>query len=250
MADAGTTKVCSVCGIDVSNRPRVKDAAGRYMCQDCLQKAKAARGAQTAPKPKPPATTTASPTGEDDNSFLLSLGGKDSVASKGVQLCPECGRAMDHGAVVCVGCGYNTSTGKRLQVKVQKAEKPKGEAKAKSGGGETNPHLYGVAMLAGVAIFAGAAFYVKELAVVYLVVALIAILVSRIWALIAAWQDTTWKGVIILIGWFFGLLWLYELYWVAVEAENVVMKWFWFSSLLAGISAMVIQMMAAGGGGF
>lgn len=124
MAESGV-KSCSVCGIDVSGKPRVKDAAGRYMCADCVQKAKAARGAQTAPKPKPAATTTAAPTGEEDNSFLLNLGGKASMAAKGVVLCTECGRALEHGAVVCVGCGFNTATGKRLQIKVHKPEKDK-----------------------------------------------------------------------------------------------------------------------------
>lgn len=124
MADSGV-KVCSVCGIDVSGKPRVKDAAGRYMCSDCVQKAKAARGAQTAPKPKLVPTTTAVPTGDDDNSFLLNLGGKASMAAKGVALCTECGRALEHGAVVCVGCGFNLATGKRLQIKVHKPEKEK-----------------------------------------------------------------------------------------------------------------------------
>lgn len=124
MAESGV-KSCSVCGIDVSGKPRVKDAAGRYMCSDCVQKAKAARGAQTAPKPKPPVTTTAAPTGDEDNSFLLNLGGKASMAAKGVVLCTECGRALEHGAVVCVGCGFNTVTGKRLQIKVHKPEKDK-----------------------------------------------------------------------------------------------------------------------------
>lgn len=123
MAEA-TAKVCTVCGLDVSNKPRVKDAAGRYMCQDCFNKAKATRGAQTAPKapPKPaPGALSADPT---DNSFLLDMGSKKSRAEQGTVPCPECGRALDPSSVLCIGCGLNLQTGKRLQVKVHKPEKP------------------------------------------------------------------------------------------------------------------------------
>lgn len=240
MADAGV-KVCSVCGLDVSGKPRVKDAAGRYMCQDCLAKAKAARGAQTAPPPKPKPTTTAAPSGEDDNAFLLDIGGKGSVASQGVKPCPECGRALTEGSVVCVGCGYNSATGKRLQVKVQKAEKVKAEKRAGGGSSGVSPHLIGVGILAGFGLLAAGAVFMPAFGIVFMIAACGGILASRIWALFAAWQDETWKGVVILVGWFFGLLWLYELYYVAVEAENVLLKWLWFSSLLAGIGALVIN---------
>jgi hypothetical protein len=43
---AGGGKLCSVCGEDVSARPRTKDKHGRYFCTPCYERAIAAKHAK------------------------------------------------------------------------------------------------------------------------------------------------------------------------------------------------------------
>ena len=38
--DAVAAKICSVCGIDCSAMKRAKDANGRYICSECLERAR------------------------------------------------------------------------------------------------------------------------------------------------------------------------------------------------------------------
>jgi len=126
MADAPTPKICSICGIDVSNKPRTKDPSGRYVCAECIDKAKQTKQVLKNP-PKPgtakPAVRAASD-GEGDNSFILDIGAS-SAGTKGGKACPNCGRGLSQDSVVCIGCGYNANTGKQIQVKVVKAKKDK-----------------------------------------------------------------------------------------------------------------------------
>jgi uncharacterized membrane protein len=121
-------KPCSICGIDCAGKPRVKDPKGHYICKDCFEKAKETRKALTSPPPasSTPSTASAAPA-LDDNSFLLNLGDKNAAGMTGTKPCPECGRALNANAVICVGCGYNLESGKRTQVKVIKAKQPKAE---------------------------------------------------------------------------------------------------------------------------
>jgi uncharacterized membrane protein (GlpM family) len=116
----------------------VKDQQGRYMCQDCFDKAKQTKQVQKAPPPAPKPTSAAVadlPVNLNDNSFLLDMGGKPAEKS-GLKTCPECGRGMSANAVVCIGCGYNSQTGKRVSLKIEKAKKVK-EGRSSSGGGGT-----------------------------------------------------------------------------------------------------------------
>jgi hypothetical protein len=126
-----TAKLCTVCGIDCSGRPRIKDQQGRYICKECFDKAKQTRQTQKAPPPVAAAAATAAAPTEGDNSFLLDLGSKESTGIAGTKPCPECGRAVPANAVICVGCGFNLATGKRLQVKVVKAKQQKEEKESK-----------------------------------------------------------------------------------------------------------------------
>jgi uncharacterized membrane protein (GlpM family) len=138
MPEAVATKLCTVCGIDCSKRARVKDQQGRYMCQECFDRAKQTKQVQNAPPPAPISSTKAADLALlNDNSFLLDMGGK-SVEKPGVKSCPECGRGMSANAVVCIGCGYNSQSGKRLSLKI---EKPKKIKEPGSGGGGTGIDL-------------------------------------------------------------------------------------------------------------
>jgi hypothetical protein len=58
-AAATPTKTCMICGVDVSGKPRVKDAQGRYACQGACAKEAAARLQAAGAKPAPVIKTVA-----------------------------------------------------------------------------------------------------------------------------------------------------------------------------------------------
>ncbi|MCC6677224.1 MAG: zinc ribbon domain-containing protein [Phycisphaerales bacterium] len=105
MPDA-TAKICIICRQDCSNRPRVKDAKGRYLCKSCEQ-ARAKR--ETAP-----AGAAASPgpdSDPDSNPFDLM---PDSLLSDGPAPCPACNQPIPAGSVLCLHCGFDVRKGARL----------------------------------------------------------------------------------------------------------------------------------------
>lgn len=108
-------KICVACKQDVSNKPRRKDPAGKYICEDCAKKAAAAKAAgptgspgatQTAAKSSAPAKAPASEGLSDDfwNSKMQPTGGAAA--------CPGCGTMMPGGSKLCTRCGYDLVTGK------------------------------------------------------------------------------------------------------------------------------------------
>ena len=111
MSQAPTTaKLCIKCGQDCSKRPRTKDARGRYICQECMTRAQAARAAAVAAPPPPV---------DDEPIFALddaALSAATAAAGKieRPRSCGNCGMVMGGGAVICTRCGLNTSTGKVL----------------------------------------------------------------------------------------------------------------------------------------
>lgn len=111
------TKPCTVCGIDCAGRARVKDNKGRYFCEHCFEVTKQTKQIQTSPPPPPPLLV---PDVQADNSFLLDIPSAPLAAPE-VHRCPECGRPLPVSAKLCVGCGYDVASGKRLNVKVAKA---------------------------------------------------------------------------------------------------------------------------------
>ncbi len=145
------SKICVVCGQDVAGKPRVKDAAGRYMCAGaCQEKAAAAAKAAAKPAPAPRAVTpppkappVAKPAGE--GSVLGDLISSSPMLNSA--MCSECGNPMPGGAVICTRCGFNTQTGKALKTAVIK-EKAVKEPKAVAGkyhnkyGGQSGPGFW------------------------------------------------------------------------------------------------------------
>lgn len=114
-------KTCQVCKQDVSNKPRRKDPAGKYICEECAKKVAAAKAGVPQPAPKAPARAPASEGLSDDfwNSKMQPTGGAAA--------CPGCGTMMPGGAKLCTRCGYDLATGKphRTQFSVEKVKKEK-----------------------------------------------------------------------------------------------------------------------------
>lgn len=227
-------KICTVCGIDVNGRPRVKDAQGRYVCKDCFDKAKAAKSAS---QPAAPAPKSAAPA-DGDNSFLLSMGGA-AAATGGMKPCPECGRALNEKAVVCTGCGLNIETGKRLKIKVTKEKAPKEKSSGSSDSILQNPAAIGLGLLLVSGGLIGAAFFSEPMWIVAVVFAGVLNIVAGIWTVVEAFRDETICGVLILIGRFSGFLYFYELYYVFIRNENTTLKWVYAVSLISVIGSVV-----------
>lgn len=233
-------KACSICGIDVSGKPRAKDAQGRYVCQDCLNKARQTQDVQKNP-PQPKAVSQAKPQAEvlGDNSFLLGMGAKNSVAETGTKPCPECGRALTSEAVICVGCGYNFERGKRMQVKVVKAKAEDG-AKDQGQKASLGEQPWTVAAIVCVA-FGGLialGVFMPDYSMVIMGVAWGFGVIMGLWALVAAFSDSVVQGVLVL------LVPFYILYWMIFKCENAMLRALWVAAVVVQIGAGVAMVMS------
>lgn len=143
MSKGRSGKVCVMCGESCLDRPRVKDPKGRYFCRPCYEKAitrKRLMGQDDEPEtprgntpPRGSGTLSADDWGtsltaglDDDAPDLAdaSAGPKsrsvdaaaETPASTG-GVCPNCGADFPLAAVICINCGYNTTTGHTVEAK-------------------------------------------------------------------------------------------------------------------------------------
>lgn len=152
MPDAGAapSKVCVVCGINVADKPRVKDAAGRYMCKACAEKQTAAKpstgaaggksgGASTKPAAKPgsgdkgPIPMAAAAGSGNYDPVMAAL--VESSAQATSSACPNCKGWVREGQLLCTSCGFNLQEGKQVRTRVQREKAPK-EARSSGAGGK------------------------------------------------------------------------------------------------------------------
>jgi hypothetical protein len=127
---AAGVKACTICGLDITNAPRTKDAKGGYVCTDCMKKAQST--AQALKSPPKVAAVKPAESDDEDNAFLLNLG-TASQALQGGKECPKCERVLNQTDHLCLGCGYNFDAGKVVQTKVVRAPKVKGESSGSGG---------------------------------------------------------------------------------------------------------------------
>lgn len=239
MAEA-QPKTCSICGIDVSNKPRSKDDKGRYVCQECVTKARQAQSARSTPTAtKPDAPKAAGDSDQGGNAFLLGMGSKNAIAETGTKACPECGRALTADATICVGCGYSFEKGKRLQVRVVKAKPVPGEKGGKStgGGGGTSPHTIGFAVLLACIGLAAGAHFVPELGTAHFIASMAFSAIMSLWVILLGFQSSALDG---LLSWFF---WPYQIYFVFVKCESTIVKWLWSCAVVNSIAAALVYAM-------
>jgi hypothetical protein len=122
MATAGATeKLCVHCRQDCSAKPRTKDAQGRYMCKECVEKlkAKGARGSSAPPTRAPGAQAAAVAAPPLEESLLSTL------LADSPDPCPSCSAPLPKSAVVCNFCGFNKATGQASRTRVMRAPKEK-----------------------------------------------------------------------------------------------------------------------------
>lgn len=251
MAEPNAPKVCSICGIDVSSKPRTKDPKGRYVCAECIEKAKTTKHVQqNPPKPIQPAASSSAEGGNSDNSFILEMGGK-SLGSKGGKACPNCGRILAEDTVVCISCGYNTSTGKQMQVKVVKAKKEKGESSSGGGGGlaglNASPQVLAAIYLVvvGGLIGAGLAMDHSGLYMAGLIVAGIGAFAIYVATVVFAFIDSG-------AGWGIGCLLcgIVQIVWIIKQCDRDLLKAMWFASVLASIAINIMSYSGVAPTGF
>lgn len=193
-------KICVVCGTDCADRPRLKDANGRYACQDCVEaKRRAATGGRAQarptakPKPRPtaPAAGRAGAATSGSTNAPTSAGFSMDAYLEGVHTpdanpCPKCGAGRAADAVVCMQCGFDSASGRAMSTKVGK-DKPKrarGSAPRVSGG------MVGVIVALGLlALLPLIALASPEAAGLTLLVAVVWHLVAYVMMVVAAFRD-------------------------------------------------------------
>jgi len=212
-------KLCVVCGVDCANKQRTKDAQGRYICADCMAKAKETKQVldnPPAPKPKPAVSKDQVYAGlEEDNSFLLDIGGQALATEQGKE-CPKCGVMRTSRDVLCLSCGYNFKTGKKLHVKIEKAKVPKGENGTKPpGSGKLSPTA--TAFIAGLAIVGiGVALHYQapERVMLFQVLVMLVGLISTIYIIVKAF------GVDVVTGFLTLFVPFYAIYYAFAKAYD------------------------------
>lgn len=114
---AAGVKACSVCGLDVSSKPRVKNGQGVYFCRECAAK-------KQAELSKKVSRSVETPSAADDAEMMSKL--ISGSVSQAAESCPACRRPWKSGAVVCTSCGFSKQTGGMVGTQVKEPEIVKG----------------------------------------------------------------------------------------------------------------------------
>lgn len=227
---ATSSKRCSSCGVNLDAKPNHKIGSDKYLCPECMEKAKAAKFAMNAKSAPAAAAKATAPA--DDNSFLLGIGSKTGIAEVGTKPCPECGRALTADSIICTGCGFNTQSGRRTRVRVLKPEKADdGKPKMAAEPIHKNPMVAGTAVAL---LFIGGSigmFYEPD--VVLPLVLAISLLGFVLWVkvLLLAIQDL--GG---LFGFLFCLIPFYTVYFTFFKQPSQMLKWITVGFLVGGLS--------------
>lgn len=86
-------KICVYCGLDCSDRPRVKNEKGQYACRSCM--------------PKQPAPTNVAAASAADDALQL----EDAPPEPPAETCPMCHRRKLPDHEQCVHCGFSPRHG-------------------------------------------------------------------------------------------------------------------------------------------
>jgi len=116
---AAAAKLCRVCGEDCSTRQRVRDKQGRYVCKDCLDRAKAQHGGAAAGGSGEVGGET--PSGSDDWLF------GDIPRT---EPCPSCQAPVRDDQQICLRCGYNKRSGKKVRSRVIEEKKKRSQSRS------------------------------------------------------------------------------------------------------------------------
>jgi len=273
-ASGSAGKTCRRCGVDCSKLPRVKDDRGRYYCKPCYEAARrekvrrdAARAALAA-EPEPaavddePVDVEPIDTAEEDSrtteialeadSFAIGDWSEAPLQLETVEeTCPGCGGAMAASAVVCLGCGFNRKTGRRMAMSeaggavaappTERLPIPRVSTRGDAGtsavaasGFAAQPWFFGLA--SAVFFVALYALATRSLAIasVYQGLQMLFSLVIGLWILVVAFQEGAIHGILCL------LCGPYALYYGLVRQDNRHLKFGMGASLMAFVLSLVL----------
>lgn len=223
MSEGSTeTLVCAVCKRPCADKPHAKDAKGRVICRECLDKQMAARSA----------------TNTGGAGVMADLLSKSKMAN--ATPCPNCKSYMPAGTIICTHCGYNTDTGKAANTRVIAAPK---EKKVKEGGAGMSFNfepMMGVWIMAAVyGALAIGCFAMPSLLMAFLAVAALHAIIVSIWVLVVMLMDgdIVWLLVsfIPIVGGFL------MLYYLLTKLDRPAVKGHWILSVLATILAVALE---------
>ncbi len=233
-------KVCIVCGVDVSRKPRVKDQQGRYMCEGLCERT--ARERARAAAAKPASSVPAAPPADDGYDMMADLLSESPAVN--VSVCPGCGNAMPGGALVCMNCGYNTRVGKAAKTKVIRtpvaSQMP---VPRRRSSGEFGPS-FGVLFL----IIAGGISAIAAMGILHpgfcglaLLVAVLVHFVGHVWGIVSAFrEDETGWGVCGILSFFVPLVGLFFLFYMLARNTDKWSKSLFAGGLVAAVAALCV----------
>ena len=108
---SGGPKICAVCGQDATTGQRIKDRRGRIFHKTCYERAKQKAQARSRERPETVADNTANPPVFEELALL-----EASASSSTSTRCPACGANLAMDARICVNCGLQLATGKKVSI--------------------------------------------------------------------------------------------------------------------------------------
>jgi predicted nucleic acid-binding Zn ribbon protein len=270
---AAPSKVCVVCGMNVADKPRVKDAAGRYMCKPCAEKQTAARpstgavgkpGGGASPRPSPkPASGPIPLAGEGGGSGGAAGGGGgggggfDPVMAALVASseqansanCPNCKGWVKPGQRICTSCGFNLEEGKQVRTRIQREKAPK---ESRSGGsgksrwhvgerGESAPMVVGIGMFLLNAAALGVASADPQKYLALTLFNSICGLVLFVAVLIQAYQSGLGMFLMLLLSQCIPIVGVVVyIYFLLTKCESATVKWAGLGAIFGSIVGVVI----------
>lgn len=251
--DAVAAKICSVCGIDCSAMKRAKDANGRYICSECLERAREAKVAKDG-KPVVVATGPIVPKKVSSAAPAMLPNGVDPIldnlvaASKSQHqvACTQCSYPMDREAKICTHCGFNTLSGKVMKTAIYKAPK---EVKEKSRQGRSlhvspNAIFFGITGSVLGLVGGGAAMEQPIMILVGIGIFLLSGLVTTVALIADGFRNSAISGLLMLGGLFFAPLAFYTLYYALTQAEEGVRKAY-IANFICGVVLVIGMLMSA-----
>ncbi len=218
-------KICRVCGVDCSNKPRTKDSKGRYYCKACYEKvlrAKKAKAAQQkqeesghaasgppSAEPQPARAPAPAPDGRPKfEGSLLDAGPEDETfeldelipGGEPPKLCHDCGAEVPFDSVICTSCGFNFLTGRSLPTPANDADVVKKKRRRKERSGEllgqlTTPGGLAFLVLVAFGVLLVGSFLHSAFILAYALAWVLLWLVVLVWTIIAAFKEGLLHGV-------------------------------------------------------
>lgn len=238
--EGSMAKICSTCGTDCTNKPRVKDASGNYMCKPCAEKAAGAK-----PSPRGGAAKVAAAPASEPNIMAKLV---DDSLKQAQGACPACRKKLKEGALICTNCGFNSTTGQMVQTAVQTPQLIVDKS-AKKMRSRTRVHMDGsILVLVAMVLIGGAVLMsvvAPEMALVGVLLCGVFSVVLYFLTIITAFKDDQkmWGIICIIIPFTGGISGLALLYYLFMVTERGYLKWLWVTIFL-GTGASVVMLIA------